>query len=179
MITDKISGYFDCRKYDKKLERAARQLKADTENVTFTTTFAAEEVPEAFKNDDFVKAYTTKDGAARVAITFKIGMNCRWFDKFGKPCARPANADLDAARYEVQIEYTRKAKTPGDDKAPSGFWANSIMYRAADANPFSQPFEDDGEQAQAQPIILGYQSEAVDKLKEATIAEQSTPDLPF
>lgn len=176
MITEKLSGFFDCRTYDKKTERQARKLKADSENVTFTATFAADELPEAFKNDDFAKAYTTNDGAARFAITFKVGHNCRWFDKYGHACARPTNADLDGARYEVQIDYTRKAKTPGDDLAPSGYWANAIMYRAAEANPFAQPFEADDQTEQLPPVVLGT---ATVKINAAEIEAQPQPDLPF
>lgn len=172
MMTEKISGFFDCRVYDKRLERAARKLKADTENVTFTATFDAAMLPKEFAGDEFAKAYTSKDGTPRVAVSFKIGANCRWYDKAGQPCARPQNSELDGERYDVQIEYTKKAKNPADDKAPCGFWANAIMYRKTAANPFAEPFDESTAEAEAIPT-------QVENTPQAEQAENPSNDLPF
>lgn len=159
MQTEKISGYFDVRKYDKKVERKDRKIMAETENIAFNTSFPISQLPDVFKNgsqpDEFVKLYASRDEVRaaeaegrqavpdRASIKFKIGANCKWFDKFGKATNKPTNVELDGDHYDVQIDFKRRAKNPDDDKAPSGYWVNAIMFRKQDSNPFAgQAFEE-------------------------------------
>lgn len=167
MQTEKISGYFDVRKYDKKVERKDRKILGETDNITFNTSFSISELPEMFKEggqpemfkgggqpDEFVKLYASRDEmraaeaagrqavADRASVKFKIGSNCKWFDKYGKAATKPTNEELDGEQFEVQIDFKRKPKNPADDKAPSGYWVNAIMFRKKDSNPFAgQAFE--------------------------------------
>lgn len=160
MLTPKISGIFDCRKYDStgKKQHDQRELMADTDNVTFSAIFAKDAVPECFQINGSVDAMlkekvskrereaAEREGRAAVAdvmvAKFKIGANCKWFDKFGKPCDRPTNAELESERWNVQIEFTRKEKDDANPLKPSGYWVNAIMVAKIENNPFAgQAFE--------------------------------------
>ena len=173
MLTPKICGIFDCRKYDQsgKLAHDQRQLLADTDNVTFSALIPIDKVPDVFKKkltletpvtelmdkfDDFVVPKSSKKEreAAKaenrepvcdvVSVKFKIGANCKWFDKYAKPCARPTNAELESKRYMVQLDFTKKEKDLAQPLKPSGYWVNSIMINPIEANPFAgQAFEED------------------------------------
>ena len=175
MLTPKIGGIFDCRKYDQsgKLAHDQRQLLADTDNVTFSTLIPIDQVPDIFKKkitletpvtelldkfDDFVVPKSSKKEreAAKaenrepvcdvVSVKFKIGANCKWFDKYARPCARPTNAELESKRYMVQLDFTKKEKDLAQPLKPSGYWVNSIMINPVEANPFAgQAFEEDND----------------------------------
>ena len=175
MLTPKIGGIFDCRKYDQsgKLAHDQRQLLADTDNVTFSALIQIDHVPDIFKKkitletpvtelmdkfDDFVVPKSSKKEreAAKaenrepvcdvVSVKFKIGANCKWFDKYARPCARPTNAELESKRYMVQLDFTKKEKDLAQPLKPSGYWVNSIMINPVEANPFAgQAFEEDND----------------------------------
>lgn len=164
MLTQKMGGIFDCRAYDQsgKLTHDQRKMLADTDNVTFSAFIPIDQVPDMFKPggqlDEYAKPKSSKKEreAAKaenreavldvVAVKFKIGANAKWFDKFAKPCARPTNAELEANRYDVQIDFTRKAKDPSNPLKPSGYWVNNIMISQIESNPFSgQAFEKGGD----------------------------------
>jgi len=175
MLTPKICGIFDCRKYDPsgKLAHDQRQLLADTDNVTFSALIKIDQVPDVFKKkitletpvtelmdkfDNFVVPKSSKKEreAAKaenrepvcdvVSVKFKIGANCKWFDKYAKPCARPTNAELESKRYMVQLDFTKKEKDLAQPLKPSGYWVNSIMINPIEANPFAgQAFEEDND----------------------------------
>ena len=135
MLTPKICGILDCRKYDQsgKLAHDQRQLLADTENVTFSALIPIDQVPDVFKKkltlktpvtemldkfDDFeVPKSSKKEREAAqaenrqpvcdvVSVKFKIGANCKWFDKYARPCESPTNAELESKRYMVQLDFT-------------------------------------------------------------------------
>ena len=56
---------------------------------------------------------------------------------------RPTNAELEANRYNVQIDFTRKAKNDANPLSPSGYWVNNIMISPIEQNPFAgQAFEE-------------------------------------
>lgn len=173
MQTEKISGYFDVRKYDKKVDRKDRKILGENDNITFNTSFSLADLPHMFKTgnapDEFVKLYSSRDEVRnaeaerrdavydRASIKFKIGANAHWFDKFGKATTKPSNEELDGEHFDVQIDFKRRAKNPDDDKAPSGYWVNAIMIRKKDANPFAgQAFEeeDDAEPETAEPAYI-------------------------
>ena len=143
MLTPKMGGIFDCRAYDQsgKLAHDQRKMLADTDNVTFSALIPIDQVPDMFKPggqlDEYAKPKSSKKEreAAKaenreavldvVSLKFKIGANARWFNKNAKPMQRPTNAELEANRYNVQIDFTRKAKDV--------------------SNPFSgQAFEEEG-----------------------------------
>lgn len=164
MQTEKMSGFFDVRKYDKKVERRDRKLIGAGENITFCCSYPIAELPNTFRingePDEFAKLYISRaeQQAAeaekraavndRAALKFKIGGSCKWFDKFGHACARPSNEELDGGQYDVQIDFKRKPRNPDDAKTACGYWVNAIMFRKRDANPFAgQAFEDYAEEA--------------------------------
>lgn len=170
-----MGGIFDCRAYDQsgKLSHDQRKMLADTDNVTFSALIHIDQVPDMFKKkltletpitelldkfDDFVvpksskkereaaKAENREPVADVVAVKFKIGANARWFNKNAKPMQRPTNAELEANRYNVQIDFTRKAKDASNPLKPSGYWVNNIMISKIESNPFSgQAFEEGGD----------------------------------
>lgn len=194
MLTPKIGGIFDCRKYDQsgKLAHDQRQLLADTDNVTFSALIPIDQVPEVFKKkltletpvtevldkfDDFVipKSSKKEREAAKaenrepvcdvVSVKFKIGANCKWFDKYARPCERPTNADLESKRYMVQLDFTKKEKDLAQPLKPSGYWVNSIMINPIEANPFAgQAFEEDNDPENEPPVNTPAAAPAKDDL---------------
>ena len=204
MLTPKICGIFDCRKYDQsgKLAHDQRQLLADTDNVTFSALIQIDQVPDIFKKkitletpvtelmdkfDDFVVPKSSKKEreAAKaenrepvcdvVSVKFKIGANCKWFDKYAKPCARPTNAELESNRYMVQLDFTKKEKDLAQPLKPSGYWVNSIMINPIEANPFAgQAFEEDNDH-ENEPTI---NTPAADPAQ-APASAPAKDDLPF
>lgn len=162
MLTPKMGGIFDCRAYDQsgKLAHDQRKMLADTDNVTFSALIPIDQVPDMFKPggqlDEYAKPKSSKKEreAANaenreavldvVSLKFKIGANARWFNKNAKPMQRPTNAELEANRYNVQIDFTRKAKDASNPLKPSGYWVNNIMISPIESNPFSgQAFEEE------------------------------------
>lgn len=165
MLTPKISGVFDCRKYDQsgKKQHDQREMLADTDNITFGALFPIDQVPEVFKTngelDEFARAKSSRrerEAAAAegrepvcdvVSVKFKIGSNCNWFDRFAKAMDRPANEVLESVRrWMVQIDFTKKEKDPSKPLSPNGYWVNSIMICPVEDNPFTgQAFENEQE----------------------------------
>ena len=204
MLTPKIGGIFDCRKYDQsgKLAHDQRQLLADTDNVTFSALIPIDQVPDIFKKkitletpvtelmdkfDDFVVPKSSKKEreAAKaenrepvcdvVSVKFKIGANCKWFDKYAKPCARPTNAELESNRYMVQLDFTKKEKDLAQPLKPSGYWVNSIMINPIEANPFAgQAFEEDNDPENEPPV-----NTPAAALSQDTASAPAKDDLPF
>ena len=203
MLTPKICGIFDCRKYDQsgKLAHDQRQLLADTDNVTFSTLIPIDQVPDIFKKkitletpvtelmdkfDDFVVPKSSKKEreAAKaenrepvcdvVSVKFKIGANCKWFDKYARPCARPTNAELESNRYMVQLDFTKKEKDLAQPLKPSGYWVNSIMINPIEANPFAgQAFKEDN--PENEPTV----NTTAAAPAQATASAPAKDDLPF
>lgn len=204
MLTPKIGGIFDCRKYDQsgKLAHDQRQLLADTDNVTFSVLIPIDQVPDVFKKkitlktpvtelmdkfDDFVipKSSKKEREAAKaenrepvcdvVSVKFKIGANCKWFDKYAKPCARPTNAELESNRYMVQLDFTKKEKDLAQPLKPSGYWVNSIMINPIEANPFAgQAFEEDND-PENEPLV----NTPAAATAQAHASAPAKDDLPF
>lgn len=182
MLTPKISGIFDCRKYDQsgKKQHDQREMLADSDNITFSALFPANQVPEVFTTngtlDDFARPKTSKrerETAERegreavldvVSVKFKIGSNCKWFDRFAKPMSRPTNAELEANRFDVQLDFTKKEKDATNPLKPSGYWVNAIMIKPIENNPFTEQAFDNDE---------------VDDDPEPETAEPAKDDLPF
>lgn len=204
MLTPKICGIFDCRKYDQsgKLAHDQRQLLADTDNITFSALIPIDQVPDVFKKkltletpvtemldkfDDFVipKSSKKEREAAKaenrepvcdvVSVKFKIGANCKWFDKYARPCERPTNAELESKRYMVQLDFTKKDKDMAQPLKPSGYWVNSIMINPIEANPFAgQAFEEDNDHENEPPANTPAAAPA-----QAPASAPAKDDLPF
>lgn len=189
MKTDVISGLFDVRKYEKKVERKDRKLLAENDNISFSASFPINELPDMFKMDGapdvFVKLYASRDEVRaaetekreavndRASVKFKIGSGAKWFDKYGKVISKPSNEELDGSRFEVRIDFKRRAKNPDDDKAPSGYWVNAIMFRKVEANPFA------GEAFEEQPDDDPEPSAAETSQAPAAAQEGGEGKLPF
>ncbi len=195
MLTPKIGGIFDCRKYDQsgKLAHEQRQLLADTDNVTFSALIPIDQVPEVFMTngalDEFAKPKASKREREVaqvenrqpvcdvVSVKFKIGANCNWFDKYAKPCARPANEELEKNRYMVQLDFTKKNKDLANPLKPSGYWVNSIMINPIEANPFSgQAFEEDNDHENEHQVNI---SAAATTQAQVQVGDKFNDDLPF
>lgn len=180
MLTPKMTGIFDCRKYDQSGKKAhdQRELLADTDNVTFSALFPINEVPEVFlingQLDEFARPKVSKrerlaaqaENRAEVcdvvSVKFKIGQNVRWFNEHAKPCDRPTNVELEANRWNVQIDFARKDKDAANPLKPSGYWCNNIMVEKVENNPFAgqafSPIDDpepEEEAAQAEHVATG------------------------
>ena len=134
-------------------------MLADTDNVTFSTLFPIAEVPDMFlvngQPDEFCKlrasraerdkaqAENREPVADMVSVKFKLSSSTKWFNKHAKACERPTNLELESGRYNVQLDFVRKAKDPSQPLKASGYWVNSIMFSKQDANPFAgQAFEE-------------------------------------
>ena len=204
MLTPKIGGIFDCRKYDQsgKLAHDQRQLLADTDNVTFSALIPIDQVPDIFKKkitletpvtelldkfDEFARPKSSKREreAAKaenrepvcdvVSVKFKIGANCKWFDKYARPCARPTNEELEKKRYMVQLDFTKKEKDLAQPLKPSGYWVNSIMINPIEENPFAgQAFEEDNDPENEPPVNTPDAAPA-----QAQASAPAKDDLPF
>lgn len=154
-----MGGIFDCREFDgKKTEHSARRMKSDDENVYFSALFLKEELPDQFKvngaPDMILKERSTKKEKQAAAAegrepkldafvaVFKIGQNTKWFDKYGHATDRPTNETLEAERWNVQIDFSRREKDPSNPLKASGYWVNAIMVAKVESNPFEgQAFE--------------------------------------
>ena len=189
MLTPKMTGIFDCRKFDQsgKKTHDQRELLADTDNVTFSALFPRDEVPDVFlingQLDEFARLKVSKRErlAAQaenrqpvedvVFVKFKIGASTRWFDKHAKPCDRPTNVELEANRWNVQIDFARKGKDPANVLKPSGYWCNNIMVEKVENNPFAgQAFS---------PIEDADPEEEAAAAEQAVASEQKNDALPF
>lgn len=144
MRTPKISGYFDVKVYRKGVAHEDRQMKAETDAITFGATFAADACPEELR--PYAKAYTSqKDGQQRLRVDFKINDRCTWWqmqDGKAAQVAKPTNAELDGTRYVCMIDCKYIAPDPSDRLKACGLWANAVLFEPAQAaNPFGDVTE--------------------------------------
>lgn len=151
MRANNLNGFFDVKVYRKGVAHEDRQTKAETETITFATTFAANDTPAELK--PYAKPYTSqKDGSQRDRVTFKVNQYCTWWQMQNGNATKtpkPTNAELDGKRYTCTIEYNA---LQGDPKnlEPCGLWANDILWEAAQsANPFGDM---ETERAAPEPI---------------------------
>ena len=94
--------------------------------------------PKASKRERLAAEAEKRQAVADVvAVKFKIGANVRWFDEHAKPCDRPTNVELEANRWNVQIDFARKEKDTANPLKPSGYWCNNIMVEKVENNPFA------------------------------------------
>lgn len=195
MQTGKQNAIFDCKQFNAKLPKEQWRVLSNDETVQLTITYPLNELPDDFKQngqpDEFVRPYaskTEKDNAAhenratvndRAAVRFKVGANCRWFDKFGKVTQRPDNTTLDGKRYEVNVDFARKARSISDKLAPCGYWANAIMFKEIEDSPFAgQEFEKE-EEPEPEPTPAPSAPATPAAQAEASQNADDDSDLPF
>ena len=171
MKTTKLQGYFDVRKYAKNVERTKRALCGENETIAFATTFAPNEVPEALK--EFAREYTNKNGEQRVAVQFK-------------PMSKPLDeahgySVLEGKKYEVVIDYTALHGDVSKLEA-HGFWANAILLKECDTNPFAEEAAAAGvplqAEAPADAPADAPATDAVEAVKQIT-NDNGDDELPF
>lgn len=190
MLTTKMSGWFDCRKYKAGQERSQRALLSDLDVVTFNATFAKGDLPECFKteaNREYVHEYASKEAPEgttdRCSVSFKISKSCKWFDKYGQPCTRPTNTDIDSVlvdgRFDAQIDFATVQPAPdAGPLAAKGFWANAIMYQKAETNPFEgQAFAAVGTESKEPTWVEGMKAEAKRNEEMKAAQEQAAQQL--
>ena len=155
MLTEKMGGIFDCRAYDQsgKLSHDQRRMLTETDNITFSALIPIDRVPGVFmingQLDEFAKPKPSRSERDKakdenrepvcdmVNVKFKIGRNAKWFDEHAKPCSKPTNEELEASRWQVQIDFNRKPKDPSQPLKPAGYWCNAIMISKVEENPFA------------------------------------------
>ena len=186
MKTSKLQGYFDVRKYAKNVERTKRALCGENETITFGVSFAPNEVPEALR--EFAREYTNKNGEQRVAVQIKVSRNCKWYDgNTYKPMSKPLDeahtySVLEGKKYEVVIDYTALHGDVTKLEA-HGFWANAILLKECDTNPFAEEAAAAGVPLQADAPVADAPSDApatdaVEAVKQIT-NDNGDDDLPF
>lgn len=187
MKTSKLQGYFDVRKYAKNVERTKRALCGENETITFGVSFAPNELPAELK--EFAREYTNKNNEARVAVQFKVSRNCKWYDgNTYKPMSKPLDeahtySVLEGKKYEVVIDYTALHGDVSKLEA-HGFWANAILLKECDTNPFAEEAAAAGVPLQADAPVDAPSdapaTDAVEAVKQATITNDNGDDeLPF
>lgn len=139
IMSQELVGRFDVRQYKAKTEKKDQKLLDDSEAIKFQCSFKAAELPAMFSK--YAKPYTNHAGEEMAQVTFKVGNKCKWYtpDANGNaiPSERPANEYLDGVQ-RVFIVYVNFTQLDGDASAkePSGYWANSILYKEKPQNPF-------------------------------------------
>lgn len=133
MKTTAIIGFFDVKQYKAGVEPKDRKMKGNDEQITFATTFPANQIPEGLAK--YARIYETKDHEQRASVKFKIGAKVRWFNGNAQPVDRPDNASLDRKRFKAVIDYTQLDGNP-EEKEACGYWANAIMFEEVSDNPF-------------------------------------------
>jgi hypothetical protein len=188
MKTSKLQGYFDVRRYAKNVEHSQRVLCSGNGTITFNTTFSPNELPSELK--EFAREYTNKNNEPRVAVQFKVSRNCKWYDgNTYKPMSKPLDeahtySVLEGKKYEVVIDYTALHGDVTKLEA-HGFWANAILLKECDTNPFAEEAAAAGVPLQADAPATDIPAEApatdaVEAVKQATITNDNGDDeLPF
>lgn len=125
MRANNLKGFFDVRIYAEGKQREQLKIKGDDETVFFVARFKAGDVPAGL--EQFAVGYTAKDGTEHARLKFKVGTRAAWYGADGKKMDRPANADLEADRYECNIEFVAIEPDPANTKKACGLWVNAIQ----------------------------------------------------
>ena len=134
MKTSEIAGYFDVKVYRNGVEPKDRQLKGESEQITFNATFSADRLPKELSK--FAKEYvSSRDGSTRFGVKFKIGSKVRWFNSNGQAITKIHNAELDQKKWRALIDFVELNGDPTKHEA-SGYWVNAIMLEEMPENPF-------------------------------------------
>lgn len=174
-----LAGFFDVKLFNARVDRSLWKIKGEEDNITFRAVMGYEQAQERQLTG---KEFTGKDGARMVAVTFKIGSRCRWFDELAQEIGKPANDTLDGVRYNVNVQYRELQPDPKNPMSPRGYWANAIQVQKVDSNPFQAMVD-------RAPVVVASRTDRKDIIPdevfgagsvEAPIGEAGTSDdLPF
>lgn len=155
MRANNFKGFFDVRIYAEGKQREQLKIKGDDETVFFVARFKAGEVPAGL--EQFATGYTAKDGTEHARLKFKVGTRTAWYGADGKKMNRPTNADLEADRYECNIDFVAIEPDPKNPKKACGLWVNAIQaariehYEFAPMASYTMPLTaDDAAQGEQQ-----------------------------
>lgn len=149
------NGFFWVKEYMPNVPANQQPIIGEGKTIKIRLSWPADQVPEELKQyPEELKQYTTKDGAARVSTRIKAGKFCNWYDSRGKAVIKPLNTELDGKRYQLKIDFVYKEKNPTNHLAPSGFWANAIMFKLDARECNFTPFDelDDEENTASAPV---------------------------
>ena len=121
MKVEKVSGFFDCKKYDKNKKRHDREMQPEGERVNISFGFDEENLPADFK--EFAKLHE-KTGKHYVSVKV-FPKNCKAYSASSKVFDFPKNKDLDGNQFEMNIEYSIKH---GTGTEMNGIYANRIQF---------------------------------------------------
>ena len=144
MRANNLKGFFDVRIYTEGKQLEQLKIKGDVETVFFVARFKAGEVPAGL--EQFAVGYTAKDGTEHARLKFKVGTRAAWYGADGKKMERPTNADLEADRYECNIDFVAIEPDPKNPKKACGLWVNAIQaarmerYEFAPMTGYTMPF---------------------------------------
>ena len=137
MRLDNVSGYFDCREFDARKAYADRQMKADSQQIAFTITYAPDKLPEVVS--EFAKESEYKDGTRYFKVRMKIGRKCEFLRKekgFVRRIKRPTNEELDGKRWNVCLDFNA-LHGDSDKKEARGYWLNGILLQGTQSDMFA------------------------------------------
>lgn len=167
--------HFNVRRYAANVAYKDQQILSEQDQISLGIVCDPENVPAEMQGSEFVVPYEDKEGKQKMRAKIKIGVLCEWYNEKHKRIDKPLNADLEAKQWEAYVRFVEKARNPNNDKAPSGFWANSIMLREKPTDPFAGCGFDDVPSAAVNPAPIEAEAEA------EPVAEpvKKDPDLPF
>lgn len=159
-----LEGYFDVRIFNAKLPREQWAIKGKNDIISFVARDV--QLPEG---NEFSKVITRPDGTTYNLVKFKIGKNCRWFDKNAKAIATPAPEELEGKRWLAHLYFSVLPKDENQPTKACGLWCDAIMVREVENNPFAE-FADEIDTPAPAP--------AADKLPNVRCAQDDS-GLPF
>ena len=137
MRLDNVSGYFDCREFDARKAYADRTMKADSQQIAFTLTYAPDQLPEVVS--EFAKESEYKDGTRYFKVRMKIGKKCQFLRKengFVRRIKRPTNEELDGERWNVCLDFNA-LHGDSNKKEARGYWLNGILLQGTQSDMFA------------------------------------------
>ncbi len=129
MRINNVSGYFDCRKYAKDVQRSQRKMVADGERINFTIAFTDKDLPE--EAAEFAHK-AEKSGLNYVTVKI-FPQTCKVYTASAQRIEFPPLSDLDGGKFELNLDVAIKH---GTGTELNGLYANAVqIVRRAD-NPF-------------------------------------------
>lgn len=125
-----LTGFFDCRKYQKGVARQQRAMVAAGERINFSVGFQNEnDVP-----DDMREFATKSEKSGLFYVSVKIfPKNCKVYTPSAKIVEFPELEKIDGGKFEINLEYSVKH---GTGTELNGIYANAIQVLRRADNPF-------------------------------------------
>ena len=145
MRLDNVSGYFDCREFDARKAYADRTMKADSQQIAFTLTYAPDQLPEVVA--EFAKESEYKDGTRYFKVRMKIGRKCEFLRKENgavRRIKRPTNEELDGKRWNVCLDFNA-LHGDSNKKEARGYWLRGILLQGTQSDLFADLNEEGAE----------------------------------